>query len=124
MLLLTCYCSFSPQLKETEDSKQDQLQASSKADLLALEDKKADEQKSSLADEIGIPSYVHKEHHLGISELQMQNGGSSTTDLVTENPATAGEGVELIAVNGVDANVKADTSEEAATRPSEHATKL
>jgi len=115
-----------PQLKGTKDSGQDQLQASSKADLLALEDKKPDQQESNLVDEIEELSYVHKDHHLGISgsDSVEQNEGSNITDVMFESPATAGEGVELIAVNGIDANVKADTSEEAATQPSEHATKL
>ena len=43
---------------------------------------------------------------------------------MTENPATTGEGIELSAVDDGDADLKAVISDEGATLPSEHATKL
>lgn len=115
-----------PQLKGTKDSGQDQLQTSSKADPLALEDKKPDQQKSNLVDEIEELSYIHKDHHLGISgsDSVEQNEGSNTTDMMSENPATAGEGIELTAVDGEDDDDKVNISEEDPTLPSDYATKV
>lgn len=115
-----------PQLKGTKDSGQDQLQTSSKADPLALEDKKPDQQESNLVDEIEELSDVNKDHHLGISgsDSVEQTEGPNTTDMMFENPATAGEGIELTVVDGGDDDKKEDISDEDPTLPSDHATKV